>query len=193
MSTLDPPVRPDEAGSQRRLERRWLPVLGVIAVILAVTLGPRGVGEALSGPATIEGLVTVHAEAGWSVVTRRDEGSVHQLLLRKGSDGFLVVALAGHGGTAADLAREYVSGALRGEYRALTPADPAPATLASGVTGVRFGYVGVTNQGVTVEGVVVAVQTPGGNGIVFDGFAPEGTLAASIDELGRMIDGAEVH
>lgn len=193
MSTLDPPVRPDEAGSQRRLERRWLPVLGVIAVILAVTLGPRGVGEALSGPATIEGLVTVHAEAGWSVVTRRDEGSVHQLLLRKGSDGLLVVALAGYGGTAADLGREYAARALRGEYRGLSVGEPAPATLGSGVSGVRFGYVGVTNQGSTVEGIVVAVQTPGGNGIVFAAFAPEGSLAAAIDEVGRMIDGAEVH
>ena len=44
----------------------------------------------------------------------------------------------------------------------------------------------------SVEGAVTAVVSPGGNGVVFDGWAFRGQLELIVEELLAMIEGAEV-
>ena len=68
--------------------------------------------------------------------------------------------------------------------------DTEPVVLASGIPGVRFGYVGETPQGVTVEGIVTAaVGTGGGGG--GDAAAPTRARAAPHEDLPPMMENAE--
>lgn len=185
------PDRPDEAPSQRRRERKWLPVLGVLALIGFVTAGASGVGDAVSRPVVLGGIVRVDPVPGWVETARRQETGVHELLVQRGVAGLYVAAIDGAGGTAEDLADAYVAEGLHTEYAQVTIGDAEPATLDGGIPAVRFGYVGITADGVTTEGVVVTAVGPRGDGVVFDGFAPEGELAGAVGDLREMIEGAE--
>jgi hypothetical protein len=182
------PPRPDEVRAQARRERRWGPLLAVLAVIAVLTLGARGVEGAAASPIAIDG-VRIRPAPGWAQEQRTDEDGVHRLWLRKGVAGLFVVAIEGLGGTPEALAADYVRRGLGGEYARVTTGGLEGAAL-PGVRAVRFGYVGVTGEGVTVEGVVVVAVVPGGTGVVFDGFAPQGELAAVVGELRSMIETA---
>ena len=60
--------------------------------------------------------------------------------------------------------------------------------LPSGLSGVRFAYVGViADTGTSVEGEVTAFVTPSGHGIVFNAWAPAGLL--SLRPIRRPHDG----
>ncbi|HEX6844229.1 MAG TPA: hypothetical protein VF235_03850 [Actinomycetota bacterium] len=186
------PDRPDEAPSQRRRERKWLPVLAVLATIAFVTGGAASVGDAVSRPVRLAETVRFDPAPGWIEVGRRVEEGLHELLLQRGSAGLYVVVLPEEGGTAVELAESYASFGLRRQYARVTIGDAEAATLGDGVPAVRYGYVGVSTDGVATEGVVVTAVTPDGTGVVFDGFAPQGELAAAIDDLGAMLEGVDL-
>lgn len=190
MSTTPP--RPDEALAQRREERRWLPALAVLGVIVFVTGGSQVVGSAIVGPAgpafDVGGIVTVMPEPGWGVVSVSEELETTQVLWRRGAAALLVVAIPRVDASAQDLARGYADDALSGRFAQLTIGD----SDAEGSERVSFGYVGVTDDGIAVEGVVVVVVEAAGDGVVFDGFAPKGSLGAAIEDLRRMVASAEV-
>lgn len=185
------PPRPDEAPAQRRRERRWLPALGVVAVIVVVTGGGRVVGGAVAGaaePVVLAGSVTVTPEPGWAVVSTGEQEGLSQALLAHGNANLLIVAGPAGAGTAQELARSYVE-VLEDRFAQVTTGE---ASIEGGER-VRFGYVGITSDGVAVEGVVAAVADPvTGAGAVFDGFAPKGSLGAAIEDVATMIDTAEV-
>lgn len=185
------PPRSDEAPTQRRLERRWIPALGVLAVILAVTGGAQAVDRAFAGapePVVVGGTVTVIPEAGWTIVANAEDAGGGQALLARGTASLLVFAMPPGSGPATELARGYAE-ALDDRFAQLTIGDPA----VDGTEVVRFGYVGVTADGVAVEGVVVAFVDPvDDRGAVFDGFAPKGSLGAAIGDLQTMVETAEV-
>ena len=69
--------------------------------------------------------------------------------------------------------------------------EAAPTTLAGEVPAVRFGYQGITQDGVPLEGVVIAASGSTAS-VVFDAYAPRGELATVAGDLQAMIDGAEV-
>jgi hypothetical protein len=186
------PDRPDEAANQRRPERRWLPVLAVVVTIAFVTGGAAGVGDAVSRPVRLGGAVRLDPAPGWVEAGRRSDAGLEELLLRRGSAGLYVVVSPRAGETATEVAEAYAGLGLRRQYTRVTIGDAEAAVLGDGVPAVRFGYVGVTADGVATEGVVVAAVTPSGEGVVFDGFAPQGELPASIGDLGEMIEGAEL-
>lgn len=192
MPSVEGPPRPDEAASQRRSERRVLPVVAVVGVIALVTLGARGAERVTVGPVSLGDVVTIHPEPGWAEDEHQDDDGVHQVLLRKGSVGLFVVAIEGQGGTAAALGEDYARDGLDAQFARVTIGRAGATTLDDGTGGVRYGYVGVTGDGVSIEGVVIAVVGAGDDGVIFDGFAPEGDLASAIQELGTMIHGAEV-
>lgn len=184
------PPRPDEAPAQRRDERRWVPTLGVLAVILLVTGGADLVGGAIGGraaPVRVGGALTVTPVPGWEIVSTSDGPDVSQALLRRGSAGFLVVVISGESVPAEEIARDYAN-VLDGRFAQVTIGEPA----VDGLERVRFGYVGVTGDGVAVEGVVAVVSEAAGAGAIFDGFAPKGSLGAAIGDLREMVDSAEV-
>ena len=85
----------------------------------------------------------------------------------------------------------YVGEALRPSLAQVTIGEAAPTTLAGGVPAVRFGYVGVTDDGLQLQGVVIAASGSSAS-VVFDAYAPGGELATVAGDLQAMIDGAEV-
>lgn len=191
---LDPmPVRPDEAPAQRVRERRWVPTLIVAALILIVAQGARTVADATAGatgpPITVGSVLTLQPRPGWDVVSTTAVPPAARL--HRGPvllDVFVYPAASdGPGGVAA----RYVEGALRPSLAQVTIGEAAPTTLAGGVPAVRFGYVGVTHDGVPLEGVVIAASGSSASA-VFDAYAPRGELATVAGDLQAMIDGAEV-
>jgi hypothetical protein len=196
----EPAPRPDEAPSQRRAERRWLPVAGVVAVILFVTGGARALADATAGPLQpstgIPGIVVVQPRQGWTADAgaRVDDGALHEVLLVRGTAHLLLVGIDGYGGSASDLARDYVERVLRARFAQLSVGQvDGPVALRSGVPALQFGYVGVTEGGVSVEGAVTAaVVGSGRDGAVLDGFGPEGDLAWAVEDIRAMVAGAEV-
>lgn len=193
-----PPPRPDEAASRRRVERRWLPALGVVAAIVFLTCGARTVGDAIAGPSgppvDLSGVVRVQPRPGWELEGREDtQEGVHRLLLRRGTAGLFILALEDYGGSPKDLAARYVDEALRSQLSQLAVEEPPEeVVLANGTPALRFGYQGVTDDGVPLEGVVTVVVAPSGDAVVFDGFAVVGDLAWAIDDVRAMVDGAVI-
>lgn len=182
------PARPDEAPSQRRVERRWVPVLAIGALILLVTGGADVVGDtSVRDPSLVVGGLRVAPEPGWTVASTSG-GPPARALLRRGSAALVVTVVPGVGGSAADLAEGYRREVLEGRFAMLTVGD----TAADGPSRVGFSYVGITGEGITVEGIVIADVRAAGVGAVFDGFAPEGDLAWAIDDVGDMVEAATV-
>jgi hypothetical protein len=191
--TLDPPVRPDEAAGQRVPERRWLPVIAVVAVIGVVAFGGGGAGSGESGPPVeVGGIVHLQPASGWELVERSDGTRVHRVRLRQGNTLLDVYAVLGFGSSPEELGAEFQNEILSSRFDRLTIGAAGDERLPSGLAAVVFGYVGVTSDGVSVEGAVTATVGTGGDGAVFDGFAPQGELAAGVGDLRSMIDGATV-
>lgn len=191
---VDPmPVRPDEAPSQRVRERRWVPTLIVTALIVVVAQGARTVADATSAPPgppiTVGSVLTLQPRPGWDVVSTTAVPPAARL--HRGPvllDVFVYpVAPDGPGGVAA----RYVEGALRPSLAQVVIGEAAPITLAGGVPAVRFGYQGITEDGVPLEGVVIAASGSSAS-VVFDAYAPHGELPTVIEDVRAMVEGAEV-
>jgi hypothetical protein len=180
------------ASPERRPARRWLPTLAVLGVIVFVSGGSRAVGDALAGPAgppvDVGGVAIVHPVTGWEVAARTAAGGIDQVLFRRGAAGLLVGTIQGYGRPVEELAGEYADDALDGRFAQLTIGDPARDDAGR----LGFGYVGVTDDGVAVEGVAIAEVAASGDAVVFDGFAPEGDLAAAVEDVRTMVNTAEV-
>jgi hypothetical protein len=88
------------------------------------------------------------------------------------------------------VAARYVEEALRPSLAQVTIGEAAPTTLAGGVPAVRFGYVGVTDDGLQLQGVVIAASGSSASA-VFDAYGPQG-VATVVGDLQAMIEGAEV-
>ena len=189
------PARPDERSSGPS-GPRWLPTAAVAAVILTLTVGSHALADSLEGPQAprveVAGLVAVRPAAGWEMLSRHDQGAVHDVLLGRGSARLLLVAFEGFSDAPAALADAYADDVLERRFVQVRLAGAPGTTVVVGREAVRFGYVGVTAGGISVEGVVTAVVGSTGAGVVFDAFAPEGTLAANVDDLRAMIEGSEV-
>jgi len=193
MSADQAPFRPDEAPAQRVRERRWVPTLIVAALVVVVAQGARTVADATAGAAgpvvTVGSAVTVQPRAGWdleSVSANPPAARFHRgpVLL----DVF-VYPPASEGPAA--VAASYVEQALRPSLEQVTVGGAAATTLAGGVPAVRFGYVGITHDGVPLEGVVIAASGASASA-VFDAYGPQGALATVAEDLRAMFDGAVV-
>ncbi len=170
--------------------------MAVVGVIVFVTGGARAVGDALAGPpgppVEVGGVVRVRPEPGWEPEGQDPDAA----LLVRGTARLFIQARAGTTISPVDLARSYVEDdetGLRARFSQLTVEDPPEqVTMANGIPGLRFGYVGETKDGASVEGVVTVVVSPSGSAVIFDGFAALGDLAWAIDDLRTMVDGAVV-
>jgi hypothetical protein len=191
----DPPLRPDEDPLHRRTERRWWPALAVLGVISIVVLGGFVTAAALSEPAgvpvTVGSLVTVQPPSGWATADTTPVGDLPFARITRGGGNLDVVVIAGYRGTADALADDYVERVLKQELTRLSVSDALETvTLLDGSVAQRFHYVGANDTGQSVEGEVTALVTPAGDGVVFDGWAPEGLLAFVDGDLHTMIDRA---
>lgn len=173
-------------------ERRWMPVLVVVALIGLVVGGGRSL-SALVAPdpeaaLQVGAAVQLQPRAGWDVQTVAATPSAR---LHRGPVVLEVLAMGPDPSGPAAVAARYVAEHLRVRLSQLVFATPDPTTLANGVPAVRLGYVGVTADGRPVEGVVVAATSVQASA-VFDAWAPSGELATVADDLHAMVDGAVI-
>lgn len=175
-------------------ERRFVPVVVVLAVLTVVVFGGYVTAGALSAPVgspvDVAGVVRVTPLEGWEVAERSPDDPGARLT-RGG--GTLDVAAGPFTGSAEDLLREYVTGALEPQAEQLSVSRAEPVTVASGDAGARVSYVGsFTGVQTPIEGVVTAVASDSGSGVIFDGWAPSGLLQHVLGDIERMIRRAEV-
>ena len=194
-TSTDPPMRPDESPLQRRAERRWWPTLAVAGVILLVVAGGFVTAAALSEPAgvpvTVGSAVTLQPLSGWVTADTTPVGGLPSARITRGGGNLDVVVITGYSGSANDLAHDYVDRVLKVQLTRLSVSNAlATVVLSDGSLAERFHYVGANDAGQSVEGEVTAVVTPAGDGVVFDGWAPEGLLAFVDGDLHTMIDRA---
>lgn len=191
----EPPLRPDEPAAFQRRERTWLPTLAVLAVLLVVVLGGYVTAAALSeptgAPVSVGGVVTVQPLSGWEVAGTRPVGGLPFVRLTRGGGNLDVVVVPSFGGSASSLADEYVQRVLKRQLSRLSVSGRLDhVALGDGLEAVRFRYVGVTDNGASIEGESTAVVTAAGDGVVFDGWAPQGLLSYVDGDLHTMIDHA---
>ncbi len=191
------PPRPDlRPGSSMTTRGGWA-TLVVVGMILAVVLGGYVVAAALSQPvgATVDvaEVVRIHPLSGWAVARRGTIAGAPFAQITRGSGNLEIAALARRGGDAERLATDYARIVLSPRLSQLSTSTEIDVTLRSGLSGVRFAYVGVESAtGASIEGEVTAVVAPSGNGVVFDGWGPAGSLSFIRSDIDAMIADAEV-
>ena len=187
------PDRPDEAPSAIRRHRRWLPPLAVAGVILLVTMGGWVLAAALAQPAGppvgFAGVVAVQPLSGWQDAGRDEVAGTRFVRLTRGGGNLDIVAVVPFAQGPRELATGYVDRVLRTQLSQLSVSNRTnTVSLEDGTRGLRFTYVGVaTGTSQSIEGEVTAVVTRSGNGVVFDGWAPEGLLVYAQGDLHTMI------
>ena len=196
------PVPPPPPPPARR-ESRWLPATGALAVILFVSVGgfllagePTAAGRELTGdegtpgPPVSVGPVSVQPAPGWTVAEQIPDPP--QLRVSEGTAQLYVVVPPAQG-AAEELLHGYVDQALAPQARQLSVSAVRPVELPSGQPASLLSYVG-SFEGVAspLEGEVLALVSPAGTPVVFDGWAPEGLWVAARKEVRTMIATAEI-
>lgn len=175
-------------------ERRVLPVVVLVLVMLTVLFGGYVVAGALSEPAgppvVVAGVLRVSPLSGWQLAGRATDPPGARLTRGSGNLDLAVVAFRGPAGA---LLRSYVTDVLEPNASQLSLSSVEPVSLASGQRGVRVRYVGTFGDvQARIEGQVSVVVSSTGRGIVFDGWAPSGLLQYVLDDIDTMIGRAEV-
>ncbi|HVF08903.1 MAG TPA: hypothetical protein VNC60_10030 [Actinomycetota bacterium] len=196
---MSAPLRPDASGSIRPPgtagRGRWLPAAGVLGVLIVTSLGGYAVSAALSEPAgprvSIPGEVSLQPLSGWEPTDAGVISGRPVVRVTRGSGTLALVAWGPVAGDAASLATEVVDVLLRDQLDRLSVSEEFSSVATGGLEGERFTFVGIDRgTGVAVEGEITAVVTSAGRGVVFVGFAPEGSLAFVDDDLHSLISAA---
>lgn len=175
--------------------RRWIPVLVLAALIVGIVSGgyltSDALGKAGGDTVVVSSSVTVTALPGWELADRF-EGPTG-VRLSKGGASLDVASLPFTGGSEGLLAA-YVENILEPEAEQFRLSETVEGVvLDSGRVGARITYVGLFGDvQAPIEGEVTAVGTPGGLGVIFDGWAPSGQLAFAIDDIHTMVRRAEI-
>ena len=176
-------------------QRRWVPVLVLAVVVIAIVTGGYVTADALGrvGGETVfvSPSVSITALPGWELAGRF--GDPTGIRLSKGSSS-LDVATIPFTGSDIDLLRAYVDKLLEPDAEQFRVSETVErVTLDSGLPGVRIAYVGLFGDvQAPIEGEVTAVVSPSGTGVIFDGWAPSGQLQFAIDDVHTMVQGAEI-
>lgn len=197
-TTLQSP-RAAEKPESRRPERAWLSVFGVVVALLIVVAGGYVAAGALSEPAgpptSVSGVVQIQPLSGWSFAGRgRIAPSGPEFArLTRGGGSVDVVAYPGSGVTPSALAETYKRVLERDLTRLSVSSHLESVRTAAGLPGVRFSYSGVDPQtSITIDGEVTVIVGPGGNGAVFNGWAPAGLLSYASGDIDSMVNKAIV-
>lgn len=174
---------------------RWLPLIGLVAVIAFVTLGGflfSGSGAEttfapdeveVGNPTPIAGGVVVSPAAGWEQAQPSDDPP--GIVLSNGT-GWLLAGVPSGSGTPQELLNFYV----------VTYLEPTASQLSVGTvesfaspTGeaVVASYVGVFDGvAVPIEGQVIAIVGASGVGVALDGWAAQGSYGTVRDQVETM-------
>ena len=196
---VDAAIRPDVPADARRPSQGGWGTIVVVITILSVVLGGYVVAAALSEPAGhpvgIPGVVSIRPLSGWVFAGARPSlGGGPSVQLTRGSGNMLVTARDPYRGDPDSLARLYRDSVLSAGLSQLSVSRSLETVrLRSGLSGVRFAYVGVIAEtGTSVEGEVTVVVTPSGHGVVFNAWAPAGLLSFVRSDVQTMVNEAEV-
>ncbi len=176
-------------------QRRWIPVVALAGVLVAVTTGgyltSDALGEIRGGAVAVGTSVRVTPFPGWELAGRSTDPE--RIRLTSGSTSLDVAALP-FDGTDVDLLGRYVDDVLKPDAEQFRVSEEVERVrLASGLTGSRIAYVGLFGDvQAPIEGQVTAVVSPSGEGVIFDGWAPAGQLQFEIEEIDAMIERAEI-
>jgi len=179
----------------RLRQRRWIPVVVLVAVMTGVVSGgyvtSDALGETSGETVMVSASVRITPLPGWVLAERF--GDPPGIRLTSGSTS-LDVATIPFTATDVDLLASYVGEVLEPDAEQFQVSEEVePIRLASGLTGTRIAYVGLFGDvQAPVEGEVTAVVSPSGAGVIFDGWAPAGQLQFEIDEIDEMIERAEI-
>lgn len=198
----DPPP-PPPAPLPHLKERKWLPTLGVLLVMVFVSLGgfffvgePR---EAIGRPEplfddpipVVQGL-TIRPLRTWEVgepIQISIPGVTLNGVRLGGGAALLDVVAAPGAGDPASIWNVYAADVLAADAEQLrVSSELEPFATDQGIQGVRGSYLGVF-PGVAspLEGEVTAVVMPDGLGVIADGWAPEGQLTAHLEDIRAMV------
>ena len=186
-----PPAPPKRPGT-------WLPLIGLLAVILFVTFGgfffsgiPTGVaGEVEIGTAVeVSAGVTIQPAEGWAVLERNISPPGVRL---NGGNGFLDASVHTSPTSPEELVQLYVSEYLESQASQLSVGNIELLTSSAGPAAV-VSYVGVF-QGVDVplEGEVIGILGPSGTAVVVDAWSQEGLYATVRDQVRAMADSVRI-
>ena len=176
-------------------QRRWIPVVVLVAVMTGVVSGgyltSDALGETSGETVMVSASVRITPLPGWVLAERF--GDPPGIRLTSGSTS-LDVATIPFTGTDVDLLASYVNQVLEPDAEQFQVSEEVePIRLASGLTGTRIAYVGLFGDvQAPIEGEVTAVVSPSGAGVIFNGWAPAGQLQFEIDEIDEMIERAEI-
>jgi hypothetical protein len=183
-------------------ESKWLSTIGVLAVTLFVAFGgyavagePSAAGGEITGdqgepgePIPV-GPISIRPAPGWGVAEQIPDPP--QLLLTNGT-AQLYVGIQGDADSAEALLDAYIQ-AMAEDALQLSASPARGVDLPSGQPAVLSSYVG-TFEGVAspLEGEVLALISPSGTPVLFDGWAPEGLWVGARDEVRTMVGSAEI-
>ena len=176
-------------------QRRWIPAIALVALIVGVVSGGHVVsgalGETRVGAVAVGDSVEITPLPAWELAERFEDPTGIRLTSGTAS---LDVATLPFGGSDVELLREYVDNVLAPQAEQLRLSEEVePVRLANGLTGSRIAYVGLFEGVQTpVEGEITTVVSPAGTGVVFDAWAPTGQLQVALDDLHAMIESAEI-
>lgn len=185
-----PPAQP------RPRPARWLPLLGLLAVMSFVTLGGfffsttpaqpalAGGGEVETGPAVeVSRGVTIEPAAGWQVTGPVEDPPG---LILDGGSGQLLAGVPQETGSPEELVAFYATTYLEPQASQLSVGETESMSLSAGAA-VRAPYVGVfEGVGVPIEGEIIAIVAPSGTGVALDGWAAQGSYGAVRDQVEAM-------
>jgi hypothetical protein len=184
-------------------ESRWLPTLGALAIILVTTFGgyvvggdPTAAGQEITGDGGEPGApipvgpITIHPEPGWTVAEQTTDPP--QLRLTTGA-AQLFVAIPPSESSPEGHLQSYVEEILEPQTRQLSVSRVRQVELPSGQIGSLLAYVG-SFEGVAspLEGEVLAMVSPTGTPVLFDGWAPEGLWVGARGEVRSMVATAQI-
>jgi hypothetical protein len=190
----DEPPRPDLVSSASGGPTRWLPTVVVFLVMAGTVLGGFVVAAALSGPppppVDVGGIVRVQPLSGWEAAATTASGSLPFSRLTRGNGTLDVMTIPAFDGDPASLAERYADDVLTRQLTGLSISKRVRPVLVAGRAGERFDYVGVNDAGAPIEGEVTVLVTSEGDGVAFDGWAPEGLLTFVEGDIHTMEDEA---
>ena len=190
--TPDPSIPPPPPPPPKR-PAKWLPLLGLMAVLLFVTFGgfffsgvPSGVaGEVEVGaPVDVGSGATIQPAQGWTVEGHNTNPV--GVRLTGGGNGFLDASIHASPASPEDLVRTYVSDYLEAQATQLSVGAIETLSVPAGPAAV-VSYVGVfRGVDVTLEGEVIGILGPSGTSVVVDAWSQEGLYASVREQVRAM-------
>lgn len=161
------------------------------AAIPTPTKGPVDPANDVTTGVTVATRVVVHPATGW--IVEQTLGTIPGLRLTRGDVSLDVREGTWTEGGPATFLDSYIARIIRPDTTQFNITSVEATVVANQYNAVRATYVGLF-KGVAspIEGQMTGMVFRDGLAVVFDAWAPEGSLTGSLDEIKAMIDTTEI-